>query len=234
MMKSKNRTFYTAVGRFRTKSDGCGDPYPVVMINQQEYVLDFQEMSVWTILNWRLLDFPMVDWHYDDLVRDLPLTESRTLEDCLSRLVTRGLVASGTAQSTPEALYDLLGDLYVVPLSKSVFFRLVTFFRLIMLDHVPFRRAKKLFEHPELNDDETQVLGLARQAYLSTAELVKCMERGVTDVSSDEKILEALYNDADTTCDNIADLMRNAKKREAAVMAVANLYLRKMVIFDRA
>lgn len=233
MMKSKNRTFYTAVGRFHTKSDGRGNPYPVVTINRQEYVLDFQEMSVWTILNWRLLDFSMVDWHYDDLARNLPLTESRTLEDCLSRLVTRGLVASGTAQSTSEALYDLLGDLYVVPLSKSVFLRLVTFLRLTMLDHVPFRRAKMLFEHPELNDDETQVLGLARQAQLSTAELVKCMEQGITDVSSDEKIMEALYNDADTTCDNIADLMRNAKKRETAVMAVANLYLRKMVIFDR-
>ena len=48
-----------------------------------------------------------------------------------------------------------------------------------------------------------------------------------------EKIMEALYNDADTTCDNIADLMRGAKNREAAVMAIANLYLRRMVIFDR-
>lgn len=232
-MRSKNRTFYTAVGHFRTKSDGRGKTYPVVIINQQEYMLDPQEMTVWTILNWRLLEYPMVDWHYDDMVRKLPLTEFRTLEDCLARLVTRGLVASGTAENTPDALYDLLGCLYVVPISKSVPLRLITFFKLMLLDHVPFRKAKQLFQHPALSDHEAQVLGLARQALLSTAELVKCVERDIIDVSSDERIMEALYGDTDTTCDNIADLMRGAKNREAAVMAVANLYLRKMVIFDR-
>lgn len=232
-MKSKNRNFYTAVGRFHTKSDGRGNTYPVVIISGQEYVLDPQEMSVWTVLNWRLLDFSMVDWHYNDLVRNLPLTETRTLEDCLSRLVTRGLVASGTGQTTPDALYDLLSGLYVVPLSKSIFLRLVTFFQMLLLDHVPFRKAKKLFEKPDLSDDEMQVLELSRQALVSTAELVKCVELDIIDVSGNEKIMEALYSDADTTCDNIADLMRGAKNREAAVMAVANLYLRRMVIFDR-
>lgn len=50
------KTFYTAVGHFRRKNDKHGNVYPVVFINRQEYLLDPQEMTVWIILNWRLLD----------------------------------------------------------------------------------------------------------------------------------------------------------------------------------
>lgn len=50
------RTLYTAVGHFRCKTDKNGNSYPVVFAARQEYLLDPQEMAVWTALNWRLLD----------------------------------------------------------------------------------------------------------------------------------------------------------------------------------
>ena len=68
---------------------------------------------------------------------------------------------------------------------------------------------------------------------MSTAELIECAEVGVRDISTDEKLMDALYNDDDTTCDNIADMMLTAKSREWVTVAVANLYLRKQVIFER-
>ena len=54
-MEAKRHTLYTAVGHFK-KATGEDGAYPVVMVNQREYCLDLQEMTVWTILNWRLLD----------------------------------------------------------------------------------------------------------------------------------------------------------------------------------
>ena len=66
---------------------------------------------------------------------------------------------------------------------------------------------------------------LARQALLSTAELIKCAEVGARDVSTGEKIMEALYNDDDTTSENIMYEMLNAKHREPVTLAGANLYL---------
>ena len=45
------RIFYTAVGHFRRRNDGHGNIYPIVFVNRQEYLLDPQEMTVWTILN---------------------------------------------------------------------------------------------------------------------------------------------------------------------------------------
>ena len=126
MMNTRRRTLYTAVGHFRsvTTKDGA---YPVVLVNRQEYQMDPQEMTVWSILNWRLVDAQGVEEHYEPMFQALRLEERRTLEHCLDRLVTRGLVAAGRGETDFEALYDLLSGLYVVPISESLPLRTVTF-----------------------------------------------------------------------------------------------------------
>ena len=231
-MEMKRHTLYTAVGHFKkvTTEEGA---YPVVLVSQQEFRMDPQEMTVWTILNWRLLDARGVEKHYETLSRELMLTEYRTLEHCLGRLVTRGLVAAGHGETDFEALYDLLGSLYVVPISESLPLRTATFMKMFLLDGVPFARAKEIFRRVKLSDGEARVMALARQALLSTAELVKCVELGITDVSSDEKVMDALYCDADTTSDNIGELMRLSDHRGPVTLSVANLCLRKQIIFER-
>lgn len=61
----------------------------------------------------------------------------------------------------------------------------------------------------------------------------KCAEVGVKDISTVEKLMDALYTDDDITSDNIADMMLTAKSRERVTTAVANLYLRRQIIFER-
>ena len=111
----EKKKYYTALGHFRRRTDGKGNTYPVVLVNQKEHAMDHQEMAVWASLNWRLLNFHQIERHYDKLARELKLTEYRTLENCLWRLESRGLVASGTGETDFDALYDLLNRLYVVP-----------------------------------------------------------------------------------------------------------------------
>ena len=226
-------TYYTALGHFRRRTTGLGRSYPVIIINQQEYDVDIQEMALWTALNWRLLDFPRVRAEYEKLEQDCVIPARRTLENCLGRLCTRGLVASGTGGTDFEALYDLLGGLYVSPLSESLPLRLAAFLKLTLLKGVPIFKARELFQKDRPSEEEAQVMALSRQALLSTAELIKCVELGVRDISTDEKLMDALYNDEDTTSDNIADMMLTAKSRERITAAVANLYLRKQIIFQR-
>ena len=226
-------TYYTALGHFRRRTTGLGRSYPVIIINQQEYDVDIQEMALWTALNWRLLDFPQVRAEYEKLEQDCVIPALRTLENCLGRLCTRGLVASGTGGTDFEALYDLLGGLYVIPLSESLPLRLAAFLKLTVLKGVPISKARELFQKDRPSEEEAQVMVLSRQALLSTAELIKCAELGVRDISTDEKLMDALYNDDDTTSDNIADMMLTAKNRERITAAVANLYLRKQIIFQR-
>ena len=228
-----SRTYYTAVGHFRRRINGLGRSCPVIIINEQEYNVDIQEMALWTTLNWRLLDFPQVEEEYNKLNQDCTIPALRTLENCLGRLCTRGLVASGTGRTDFEALYDLLGGLYVSPLSENLLRRLAAFLKLTVLRGIPASQARKLFQKDQPSEEEAQVMALSRQALLSTAELVKCAELGVRDVSTDEKLMDALYNDNDTTSDNIADMMLTAKNRERITTAVANLYLRQQIIFQR-
>ena len=77
-------------------------------------------------------------------------------------------------------------------------------------------------------------MALSRCAPLSTAELVRCAECGVPDIASSLQTLDLLYGDQETTGDNIVSEMRTAAACQSVTVAVANLYLRKQVIFERA
>ncbi len=227
------RTYYTAVGNFRRKRDRAGQAYPVIIVNRQEYMVDRQEMALWTCLNWRITSMEQAREHYEKLEQSLYPYITRTFENCLKRLEVRGLVVSGSGDTDFEALYDLLGVLYVVPISESIPLRAVTFLKMVLLDGVTVSQAKLLFQRDRPNQREAQVLALSKQALLSTAELIKCAEAGVSDLSTDQKVMAALYNDDFTTCDNIRWEMMQAESREDVTLAVANLYLRKQIIFER-
>lgn len=227
------KTYYTAVGHFRRKTDREGQTYPVILVNREEYQVDIQEMTVWTALSWQLLDSEALEREYDRLSWGSGVQPRRTLEDCLKRLVTRGLVATGSGKTGFDALYDLIGGLYVVPLSDSLPLRLSAFLKLTILRGVSASRARTLLRRDRPNETEAQVMALARQELMSTAELVKSVETGVRDVSTGEKLMAALYDDEDTTSDNISIMMLTAKSRESVTLAIANLFLRKQIIFEK-
>ena len=84
-----------------------------------------------------------------------------------------------------------------------------------------------------MNAYEKQIMALSKQALLSTAELVKCMEVGISDLTSDDAVVDALYNDDDTTSENIRYLMLHAGSRMPVTLAVANLCLGKQILFER-
>ena len=76
-------------------------------------------------------------------------------------------------------------------------------------------------------------MALSLQAILSTAELIKCTEAGATDISTEEKLMSVLIDNDYTSSDSIAFEMLQAEQRVPVTIAVANLYLRKQIIFER-
>lgn len=224
-------TIYTAVGNLQHRTTENRETYPVIHLRGQDYPVDLQELTVWAALCWRFCDLEQLRGHYEQL-KGLRVSERRPLESCLVRLEMRGLVAKGTGSTGFEALYDLLSELYVQPVSESFSYRASAFLSLLW-HGVSAGKAMRVFLRDRRNTRETQVMVLAKQALLSSAELVKCAELGVTDVSSDEKLMDALYNDEDTTSDNIGALMQAAESREPVTVAIANLYLRKQIVLER-
>ena len=227
------KTLYTALGHFRCRHDSGGRRYPVILMDHHEFGMDPQEMTLWTALCWRLTDRQRAEDFYEQLSNGMELFPRRSFSDCLDRLVTRGLVAKGSGTTDFDVLYDLLGGLYVVPISSSFPLKVVTFLKLLRSGTAP-ALAATLFRRDRRTEPERCVMVLSGHTPLSTAELVRCAECGVPDTASGPQMLDLLYGDQETTSDNIVSEMRTAACCRPVTAAVANLYLRKQIIFERA
>lgn len=227
------KTFYTAVGRFERRTNGCGRCCPVIVLGGTEYMVDMQEMVLWTNLNWRISRKEEIGTLYQNACLSSDFMAERTWESCVDRLVVRGLLVCGTGETEYDALYDLLATLYIIPAEGSLPLRLLSFCKLILLNHVPVAAARKLFRKDNRTASEKQVMQLAKQALLSTAEIIKCVENGIRCLPNEDSILAGIYNDRDTTSDNISSMVKASASTEAVTLAVANLYLRQQIIFEK-
>ena len=227
------KTLYTAVGHFERRSDKYRRSYPVIVLGGKEYMAGLQEMAVWTCLNWRIARREEIPALYDNACRGNVFLSERSLDSCMARLLARGLLVSGAGETEYDALYDLLSSLYIIPADGSMFLRLFVFCKLTLLKRVPVSAAKRLFFKDRRTSQEKQIMQLSRQALLSTAEIIKCMEKDVRCLPDEESILDSLYDDRDTTSDNISYMVRNLPCSKPIILAVANLYLRKQIILER-
>lgn len=229
-----NINLYTAVGKFHIKGSVGGMRCPLVTLGGREFILDMQEMTLWTILNWRILTEEEIYLLYEKKVQETGFLSSRSAEECVRRLVQRGLIAKGIGDTGADALYDLLSELYVIPISENLFLRVISFIRLTFFSRIPYSVTKRIFSKDKRSDSEKKVMRLANQAVLSTAEIIKCIDQNVLTFATDEDLLDVLYHDDYTTSDNIAYSVRFLPQCRPVITSVANLYLRKQIIFERS
>ena len=221
----EQKTLYTAIGRLERETNGCGRSCPVIRLGGQPYMVDMQELVVWTALNWRISKWEDISFQCDRLASSMGSAVSRPWDACVNRLLTRGLLVSGCGETEYDALYDLLSSLGIIPTSGSALVRGVSFMKLV------HDRSEERFSRNA--ETESRVMRLSRQALLSTAEIIKCVEQDVFSLPSERVLMEKVYGDSETTCQNIASLMKNSRSSQAVTLAVANLYLRQQIIFER-
>lgn len=229
----KMNQFYTAVGRFERRTTATGRSCPVIILGGKEHMVDLQEMVIWTCLNWRIVKKCDIATHYEQACHGNVFVSERSLDACIERLLVRGLLVSGSGETDYDAIYDLLSTLYIIPANGDMPLRLLTFCKLILFNHVPLDAAKKLLIKDRRTPMEEQIMKLANQALLSSAELIKCMEKDIKYLPDEESILENLYDDRDTTSENISCMVKTAPSSRAVTIAIANLYLRQQIIFER-
>ena len=229
-----NTNLYTAVGKFHVRGSVGNMRCPLVTIGGREFILDMQEMMLWTVLNWRILTEDEIYLLYEKKVQETGFMSARSAEECVRRLVQRGLIAKGSGDTGEDALYDLLSELYVIPISENLFLRMISFIRLTLFSRLPYSVTKKIFSKDKRNDSEKKVMRLANRAILSTAEIIKCIDQNVLSFTTDEDLLNVLYHDEYTTSDNIAYAVRSLPQCRPVITSIANLYLRKQIIFERS
>ena len=227
------KKLYTAVGRLEKTSDTYGQSCPSVQLGRQSYTLDIQEMIVWTSLNWRIAKWENIVLKCEKLASSMCFSTIKSWDDCIKRLIIRGLVVCGCGETEFDALYDLLGSLGIVPADGSVLIKCISFFKLVIFRKIPIKQAMKLFRKDKRTDYEARIMQLANQALLSTAEIIKCVEQDVFSISNQQYLMEKVYGDDTTTSYNIVSQMKNSRSSQAVTLAIANLYLRQQIIFER-
>lgn len=227
------KELYTAVGIFKLKNQGKNNVYPTVILSGKERRLDVQEMMIWSALNWRITDDKQLHTYYSEQKKKSGVVFSRSYTDTLNRLIVRGLVASGRGENGEEALYDLISGLYIIPLYQSPFIRIISFLRMVFIFKLPYEKAKVLFERDKKNKNERRVMKLAFSAPMSTAEIVKCIDKNIDFILNEDDVMEFLYDDKFTTSENIAESVRGLSSVRTVLTAVSNLYLRRQILFER-
>ena len=142
-MEQKN--LYTAIGRLERETNGCGRSCPVIRLGGQPYMVDMQELVVWTALNWRISKWEDISFQCDKLASSMGGAVSRPWDDCVNRLLTRGLLVSGCGETEYDALYDLLSSLGIIPTSGSALVRGVSFMKLVFSRRVSVGQALSCF-----------------------------------------------------------------------------------------
>lgn len=229
----RKQELYTAVGRFERRTSRFGQTHPVILLGGKEYMADLQEMALWTSLNWRIARREEIETFYEKTTAQSGFIADRPLDACINRLLTRGLLTCGTGETDFDALYDLLAPLYIIPMKNPLPLRAAAFLKTLLSGHRFLPSAKKFFRLDRRTETEQQIMALAAQAVLSTAELIKCAEKNILCLPSEESISDFLYDDEHTTSDNLPFLAWTFPSSQTVVPAVANLYLRQQIIFER-
>ena len=224
------KKLYTAVGIFKQRRGDNGMTYPYIEIGKNEIHLNMQETVLWSLLYWRIVSENEIKSLYENKIKELDLKSDKTMEACFYQLMQRGLIAVGAGDTENDALYDLLSNLYVVPVSENIFLRLFSFVRLTFKG-IPFKTTKRILLRDKRSKGEKKVMRIANQATFSTAEIIKCVEVDKTHFANDEEILDTIYQDEDITSENISYSVKSSPACRSVLIDVANLYLRQQIVF---
>lgn len=201
-------TLYTSVGRYRMISGSNDSTYPVITANSKEHRLDMKELLIWSSLMWNILTFGELKDLYLEKEAEFQLADEQDFERYLKRLVFRGLIVSGSGCTGMDALFDLLGHLYLKPVTCSLASRISAFFHL--LRNQPLRMALSVFRKDRISPSERSVLKVSRKYRLSASELIRYLGEGIPGSSSGQ--------DSESCITILTD--------------IANLYLKRLIIFD--
>ena len=226
-------TLYTAIGKYEFRRDKDGNKLPVIIAEEKEYTLDIWEMILWSSLIWNIHTHDEITKIFYKKEREVHVLGELSCETYIDRLESTGLIVSGHGITAADALHDLLSKLYVIPVTANFFTKSAAFLHLTFMKHMPFEVTKHIFDKPQFSAAEAKVMKLAGQNRLSVGELIKCVECGVVDVSTNDKLMDSLYDDEITTYKNIGTLFRTCDSCNSVLEVVASLYLNKQIVFER-
>ena len=224
-------TYYTALGRMITKNEN-GTKIPVIVIEDSEYQMSIDELIIWGSLHWNFLVKDALEKEYSRKKTKNRIFNDTSFEQTLRRLETRGLVVSGTDYLAADALYGLIGKLKIRPVRFALADKLKSMAYLYFVQGVPFAKCYTAYFGTEITPNEKNVLRLSKRVGITASEIIKCAENDIKDIKSEDDIMDKVYSQEEATFETIAVQSRFSELKSDIVKAVANLYLKKKIIFE--
>ena len=218
------KMLYTANGRYIRCCTEEGTR-PVIIVCEKEYEVDVQEFMLWSILNWCILREEEISSFYEKMASSSNVTIHRSWQDCVQRLLVRGLIVVGTGDTEYDALYDLLSCRFIIPIGAAWPLRVLSFLKLTFLEGISWKITRRLFHVDARSACEKKVIRLARQTPLSCAEIIKCIEMDIRRLKDGYDVLDKIRAlDPSVNLSLSIGIGRGAKTlREAQDMAVQAL-----------
>ena len=220
-------TLYTALGNYKLNINGL----PTITVGEQEYTLDTHELILWTILAFRILTYQELKQEFYAKERELHILGEQDFDHYLNRLRVRKLVVSGQDYTGVDALYSLIGHLHVEMIPDNLLIKIISFLKLYLFSKMPFKKAFMVFHFEKLDALEKQILSLVRHQTLSTAELILCVQNGKTNLRNSDELINLLYSDEHTDCENIISDCRVNDLRYPLLTAIVSLYFKQKITF---
>ena len=223
-------TFYSAIGSYRIKNQN-GRKVPYIQRLGKLHPISIPEFVIWSTLLWEVLTYDELKGFYESQMKLLE-GEKPDFDQLLDLLVKRKLVSKGLGYTGRDALYNMLSDAFVVPYHISIGRK--TWQLLKMLSKGTLQLVDILLgtKKRNLTEDEHRVLELVEQTPLSTAEIIRCFERNIMDVSSAEKVINGIYGTEDSDQRHISNEQFHSVYTNPVLEAISNLYLNRQILLE--
>ena len=223
-------TFYSAIGSYRIKNQN-GQKVPYIQRLGKLHPISIPEFVIWSTLLWEVLTYDELKGFYESQMSMLE-GEKPDFDQLLDLLVKRKLVSKGLGYTGRDALYNMLSDAFVVPYHISTGRK--TWPLLKMLSKGTLQLVDILLgtKKRTLTEDENRVLELVEQTPLSTAEIIRCFERNIMDVSSAEKVINGIYGTEDSDQRHISNEQFHSVYTNPVLEAISSLYLNRQILLE--
>lgn len=204
---------------------------PLIVMDGEEKGVSKSEFILWTSLHWNILNKESLEKEFDRRMKKYGIDSDTSFEQTLNRLKTRELVAGKSDYLAVDALYNLVKDLYVVPLGTVNAFKRAMMFGIMLIEGVPFNKCREAMEDFNLNCLEKQIVSFSKRLKVSSAELIRISDKDLWDIKSEDDIVPLAY-DENEDMDSIGNFTRFSKDKTKVLEAIVNLYLKKQIIFE--
>ena len=221
-------TFYAAIGTYRIRTEN-GHKVPYIQKLGKLYPISIPEFVIWSTLLWEVMTYDELKKHYDEQIRELKGNRP-SFDELLSMLAKRKLIVKGMGYTGVDALYNMLSDAFVIPFRISGGRRLWSVLKLWHNGKISAHQACKILKTRVSTKMEDRVMRLVEQTPLSTAEIIRCVERGIEDVSTADKVIAGVYPDSAQA--TIANEEFMSEYSNDVLEAISNLYLNHEVVLE--